>query len=69
MISTVWLRETNHYTEESLSEKKYLAKHPSSQGPLQCLGLCTLTAKGLGSIHGWGTKIPQATVWHGQKVN
>lgn len=50
MISTVWLRETDHYTAESLLKKKYVAKHPSSQGPLQCLGPCTLTAKGPESI-------------------
>lgn len=34
MISTVWLTEINHYTEESLAEKKYMAKHTSSQGLL-----------------------------------
>ena len=33
---------------------------------VQWLGFCVLTAKGLGSIPGWGTKIPQAT-WCGQK--
>ena len=27
---------------------------------VQCLGLCTLTAKGPNSVSGWGTKIPQA---------
>ena len=27
---------------------------------VQWLGLCTLTAEGLGSIPGWGTKIPPA---------
>ena len=27
----------------------------------QWLGLSAFTAKGLGSIPGWGTKIPQAT--------
>ena len=33
---------------------------------VQWLGLRVLTAEGLGSIPGQGTKIPQA-VWHGQK--
>ena len=33
---------------------------------VQWLGLYAFTAKGLGSIPGWGTKIPQA-VWCGQK--
>ena len=33
---------------------------------VQWLGLCALTAEGLGSIPGWGTKIPQA-MWCGQK--
>ena len=33
---------------------------------VQWLGLRTLTAKDLGLIPGWGTKMPQA-VWHGQK--
>ena len=33
---------------------------------VQRLGLCTLSAKGPGSIPGWGTKIPQATK-QGQK--
>ena len=32
----------------------------------QWLGLCILTAKGLGSIPGQGTKIPQAA-WHNHK--
>ena len=27
---------------------------------VQWLGLCALTAEGLGSIPGWGTKIPHA---------
>ena len=33
---------------------------------VQWLGLCTLTAKGMGSIPGLGTRFLQA-VWHGQK--
>ena len=33
---------------------------------VQWLGLCTLTAEGLGSIPGWGTKMPQAAR-HSQK--
>ena len=33
---------------------------------VQWLGLYAFTAKGLGSIPGWGTKIQQA-VWCGQK--
>ena len=33
---------------------------------VQWVGLHTFTVKGLGSILGQGTKIPQA-VWHGQK--
>ena len=33
---------------------------------VQWLGLSALTARGPGSISGWGTKIPQATQ-HGQK--
>ena len=33
---------------------------------VQWLGLFVLTAKGLSSIPGWGTKIPQ-TMWHSQK--
>ena len=33
---------------------------------VQWLGLCSFTAKGLGSIPGWGTKIPQAT-WYRKK--
>ena len=33
---------------------------------VQWLGLCTFTADGVGSIPGWGTKIPPAT-GHGQK--
>lgn len=32
----------------------------------QWSGLCASTAKGLGSIHGQGTKITRAA-WHGQK--
>ena len=32
---------------------------------VQLLGLCTFTAKGMGSIPGLGTRILQA-VWHGQ---
>ena len=41
----------------------------NSQGnslAVQWLGLCALTAEGLGSIPGRGTKTPQAT-WRGQK--
>ena len=34
---------------------------------VQRLGLGAFTAKGLGSIPGWGPKIPYA-VWCGQKV-
>lgn len=34
---------------------------------VQWLGLGTFIAKGLGSIPGQGTKIPQDT-WHGQKL-
>ena len=34
---------------------------------VQRLGLGTFIAKGLGSIPGQGTKIPQDT-WHGQKL-
>ena len=30
---------------------------------VQCLGLCAFTVKGLGSIPGQGTKIPQAKAW------
>ena len=33
---------------------------------VQWLGLCAFTAKGLGSIPGQGTKMPEAA-WHGQK--
>ena len=33
---------------------------------VQWLGLCAFTAEGLGSVPGWGTKIPQV-VWCGQK--
>ena len=33
---------------------------------VQWLGLCTFTAEGVGSVPGWGTKIPQA-VRRGQK--
>ena len=33
---------------------------------VQGLGICTFTAKGPGSIPGWGTKISQATR-HGQE--
>ena len=35
---------------------------------VQCLRLHALTAKGLGSIPGWGTKILQA-MRHGKKKN
>ena len=35
---------------------------------IQWLGLCTLISKGLGSIPGQGTKIPQA-MWSSQKEN
>ena len=34
---------------------------------VQWLGLCTFTAKGLGSIPDWGTKIPQAAQWSKNK--
>ena len=34
---------------------------------IQWLGLCTFTTKGLGSIPGWGTKIPQAPQWSKKK--
>ena len=34
---------------------------------VQWLALGALTARGLGSIPGWGSKIPQAT-YHGQKT-
>ena len=33
---------------------------------VQWLGLCSFTAKGLGSIPGWETKIPQA-MWYRKK--
>ena len=33
---------------------------------VQWLRLCTINAEGLGSIPGWGTKMPHA-VWHSQK--
>ena len=33
---------------------------------VQWLGLFTFTAVGLGSVPGWGAKIPQAA-WHSQK--
>ena len=35
---------------------------------VQWLGLCSFIAKGLGSIPGWGTKIPQA-IWYRKKKN
>ena len=34
---------------------------------VQWLGLHASTAGGMGSIPGWGTKVPCA-VWHGQKI-
>ena len=33
---------------------------------MQCLELSTFTVKGVGWMHGWATKILQAT-WHSQK--
>ena len=41
-------------------------KNLGSSLMVQWLGLHTATAGGLGSIPGWGTKIPQ-TIWHSQK--
>ena len=35
--------------------------HAGNSLVLQWLGLCALTAEGLGSVSGHGTKIPQAT--------
>ena len=35
---------------------------------VQWFGLCAVTAKGAGSVCGWGTKIPQATK-HSQNSN
>ena len=34
---------------------------------VQWLGLCAFTAKDLGLLPGWGTKIPQAEWWCSQK--
>ena len=36
---------------------------------VQWLGLCAFTARGLGSIPGWGTKIPQAMQRSQKKKN
>ena len=50
------------------SSLKLLAKEVLPRNCLVVLGsgLHTFTAKGLGSVPGWGTKITQAA-WHGQK--
>ena len=46
----------------SKEEISLLKKHPLGNSlAVQWLGLQPLTAQGLGSIPGWGTKIPQAT--------
>ena len=34
---------------------------------VQWLRLCASNARGMGSIPGWGTKIPYV-VWHGHKI-
>ena len=54
--------------KEYASSLKLLAQEVLPRNSLAVLwsGLHTFTAKGLGSIPGWGTKITQAA-WHGQK--
>ena len=47
------------------TRKEKLVSHGNSLA-VQRLGLSTFTADGLGSIPGWGIKIPQA-LWHSQK--
>ena len=46
------------------SKKYKIGEFPG--GPV--VRTCVFTAKGLGSIPGWGTKIPQ-TAQRGQKIN
>ena len=62
VLSEMDLRAVSLQTTSIAGEKKRVGKSPASQG----LGLCAFTAKGPGSIPGWGTKIPQAA-WCGQK--
>ena len=46
--------------------KVVLIPHQGNSLAVQCVGLCALTAEGMGLIPGWGTKISQASQ-HGQK--
>ena len=54
-----WSKYHHHFTQ---------IKNPGIRNFLACqwLGLCAFTAKGVGSIPVWGTKILQAS-WYGQK--
>ena len=75
----VWIRPKPGYECDIQSEGKVQAedkrvildiikitKFLGSSLAIQWLGLCASTARGLGSIPGWGTKIPKA-VRHSQK--
>ena len=46
--------------------KLYLKTKAGNSLVVWWLGLCSFTAKGPGSVPGWGTKILQA-LWRGQK--
>ena len=67
MYVYVWVFTHIHILKVQLRNKSL--QKMNSQGnslAVQWLGLCALTAEGLGSIPGRGTKPPQAT-WRGQK--
>ena len=56
------------FSEQFYTQDKLMFKNESKGNSLavQWLGLCALTAQGVGSIPGWGTKILQ-TAWCGKR--
>ena len=46
-------------TKRLIRESRFKPQRWEFPGEFQRLGLCAFTAKGLGSIPGWGARIPQ----------
>ena len=72
LMEKLKLREVKHLPKQqgwhvNQPHQMVLLRHsPGNSLVVQWLGLCAFTAKGVGSIPGQGTKIPQAA-WCGQK--
>ena len=69
-IQTKIVRHAKKQENKTHNEEKKIQLKPNKTGnslAVQWLELQALTAEGLGSIPGWGTKIPQA-MWHSQRT-